>query len=114
MTFKPVPKPTRKPKNNRHTKITQKARSEVYERANGKCERCLTTNPYAFEVAHLIPASKLGRGDDPSNLVLLCGPSVNTGTCHNWADYTAEGREWRMNKRNELIDYYEQQNQQTY
>lgn len=110
MTFRPVPKPTRKPKSNRHTKITQKAREEVYRRANKKCERCGMTNPYCFEVAHLVQASQGGRGDDPSNLALLCGPSVNTGTCHNFADYTTKGREWRMSKRKELINYYERKN----
>lgn len=104
--FIPTPKPTRKPKSNNHSKITQKARAEVYERADGKCERCGMTNPYCFEVAHLVQASQLGRGDDPSNLALLCGPSTNSNTCHNFADYTFEGREWRMKKRAELIEYY--------
>lgn len=110
--FIPTPKPTRKPKSNNHSKITQKARAEVYERADGKCERCGMTNPYCFEVAHLVQASQLGRGDDPSNLALLCGPSVNTGTCHWFADYTAEGREWRMNKRKELIESYARRSNQ--
>lgn len=111
MTFNPVPKPKhqrRKPKRKNRTRITQKARAEVLERSEGKCECCGRTSAYAFEMAHLIQASHGGRGDDPANVVLLCGPSVNTGTCHNFADYTAEGREWRMNKRKELIVYYEQ------
>jgi len=92
------------------TRITQKARDEVIQRSEGKCERCGRTSAYAFEISHLVQASQGGRGDDPSNLALLCGPSVNTGTCHNFADYTAKGKEWRMQKRKELIDYYEQQN----
>lgn len=110
MDFNPVPKPShgrRKPKRGQLSKITQKARNEVYRRSEMKCERCGVTNPYCFEVSHLIQASQGGRGDDPSNLCLLCGPSVNSGTCHNFADYTSLGREWRMQKRNELIDYYE-------
>ena len=106
MTFRPVPKPVKRKKKTPKSKITQSARQEVYRRADGKCERCKRTRAYAFEVAHLIQASQGGRGDDPANLSLLCGPSVNTGTCHNWADYTAEGREWRMNKRKELIELY--------
>lgn len=95
----------RVPKN--RTRITQEVRREVYERSEGKCERCGRTQAYAFEFAHLIQASQLGRGDDPANIVFLCGPSVNSGTCHNFADYTAKGREWRMQKRKELIQYYE-------
>lgn len=109
MTLNPVPKPMHKrlkPKRSSITKITKKARNEVYERANGACEMCGRTNAFAFEVAHLKPASQGGSGSDPANLVLLCGPSVNSGTCHWFADSTAEGRDWRMNKRKELMNYY--------
>jgi|SRR5690625_68317 len=110
--LRPVPKPNYKRfKKTRaqKTRVTTKARQEVYRRAGGRiCERCGRTQAYSFEVAHLIQASSGGSGDDPANLVLLCGPSVNTGTCHNFADYTADGREWRMNKRKELIKYYEE------
>lgn len=103
------PKPNHKrriPKRGNVSKITNKARQEVIKRSEGKCERCGRSRSYAFEVSHLVQASQGGRGDDPANLVLLCGPSVNTGTCHNFADYTAKGREWRMQKRKELKQYY--------
>lgn len=96
-----------KPKRSTITKITKSVRDEVVKRSEGKCERCGRTSAYAFELAHLKQASQNGRGDDPANVALLCGPSVNTGTCHNFADYTAEGKEWRMNKREELRRYYE-------
>lgn len=111
MSFNPVPKPQhrrRVPKQRNRTRITKKVRDEVLRRSEGKCERCGRTNAYAFEMAHLIQASQLGRGDDPANVVLLCGPSTNTGTCHHFADYSKKGREWRMKKRKELILYYEQ------
>lgn len=111
MTFRPVPKPKHrrgKPKRSQITRITQKVRDEVLRRSEGKCERCGRSNAYAFEMSHLKQASQGGRGDDPANVVLLCGPSVNSGTCHRFVDYTAKGREWRMQKRKELIDYYEQ------
>jgi len=113
MTFNPVPKPSHKrfkQTRGQRTRITQKARQAVYERSNGKCERCGRTRAYAFEVAHLISAAMGGSGSDPANLVLLCGPSVNSGTCHHWADSTAEGREWRKKKRKELIIIYERKN----
>ena len=96
----------RVPKNT--TKITEKVRQEVLNRSEHKCERCGRTSAYAFEMSHLQQASQLGRGDQPWNVALLCGPSVNTGTCHNFADYTAAGREWRMEKRKELMEFYEQ------
>src|SRR5690625_647381 len=103
----------RVPKRRNLTKITNEVRKEVLRRSEGKCERCGRSRSYAFEMAHLVQASQLGRGDDPANIVLLCGPSVNTGTCHNFADYTADGRDWRMAKRKELIKYYERQNTET-
>lgn len=105
MTFNPVPKPIhkrRKPKRSSITRITKEVRKEVLERSEGKCERCGRSSAYAFEFAHLINASQGGRGDDPTNIVLLCGPSVNTGTCHNYADYTADGRAWKLGKLKEL------------
>ena len=96
----------RVPKRSSITRITKEVREEVLERSEGKCERCGRSRAYAFEMAHLVNASQGGRGDDPANVVLLCGPSVNTGTCHNFADYTAEGREWKLNKRKELRAHY--------
>lgn len=110
MTLRPVPKPQhkrRKPKRGQLSRITKQVRDEVLRRSEGKCERCGRTSAYAFEMSHLQQASQGGRGDEPWNIALLCGPSVNTGTCHNFADYTAAGREWRMAKRKELIKYYE-------
>lgn len=96
----------RVPKRRNVTKITEVVRSEVLSRSKGECERCGRSRSYAFEMAHLINASQGGSGSDPANIVLLCGPSVNSKTCHNFADYTAKGREWRLNKREELIEYY--------
>ncbi|MFA1821201.1 HNH endonuclease [Virgibacillus oceani] len=95
----------RAPKN--ITKITNKVRREVLIRSEHKCERCGRTSAYAFEMSHLEQAGQQGSGRDPANIVLLCGPSVNTGTCHHFADSTAEGRAWRMKKREELKRYYE-------
>lgn len=96
----------RKPKQSTRTRITNKVREEVLRRSEGKCERCNRTSAYSFEMSHLVQASQGGSGDEPWNVALLCGPSVNTGTCHNFADYTAKGREWRKHKRKELKNYY--------
>jgi len=98
----------RKPLRRNVTRITKEVSDEVMRRSEGKCERCGRSRAYAFERAHLIQASSGGSGSDKTNIVLLCGPSTNTGTCHNFADYTAKGREWRMQKRKELIEYYGQ------
>lgn len=106
----PAPKPNfprRKPKRGNLTRITSKVRKEVLERSGGFCERCGRNRTTIMEMAHLQQAGQLGKGNDPANIVLLCGPSTVSNTCHNFADSTAKGREWRMAKRKELIDYYE-------
>lgn len=102
----------RVPKQGDLTRITQKVRREVERRSEGKCERCGRTRAYAFEMSHLQQAGQLGSGSDPANIVLLCGPSTVSNTCHNFADYTSEGREWREDKRKELVQYYERQNRE--
>lgn len=104
-----VPKPIHNRRTQRRrnlTRITANVRKEVLERSERACERCRRTQAYAFEMAHLDNASQGGKGGDPANIVLLCGPKVNTGTCHHWADSTTEGREWKKTKKAELIDYY--------
>lgn len=103
------PKPKFKKQKKNVTRITKKVNDEVMRRFEHLCERCGRGNAWAFERAHLIRASLGGRGDHPAYIVLLCGPSVNTGTCHNFADYTAAGREWRQEKHEELKRYYEEE-----
>ncbi|WP_068775805.1 hypothetical protein [Paenibacillus sp. FJAT-26967] len=106
----PAPKPKHrriKPKRGDLTRITDKVRKEVERRSKGRCERCgCTRAKHWFEHAHLINASQLGSGGEPWNIAKLCGPRTATGTCHQFADDTATGREWCMDYRFELIAYY--------
>lgn len=107
--FHPVDKPNHKRskrKRGNATKITAKVRKEVIERSNGLCERCGRGSAYCFEMAHLQGAAHLGSGAEPWNIALLCGPSTNSGTCHHFADYTAEGREWRKQFKKQLQERY--------
>lgn len=110
LPFYPQQKPTHKrnkPKRRNVTRITKKVSDEVIRRSGGKCERCGKSQAYAFERAHLVNASQLGSGKEPWNIALLCGPKVNSGTCHHWADSTSEGREWKMEFRESLRKLYE-------
>lgn len=103
-----------KPKRGRHTAITDKCSTEVKRRASegnpegyAECERCGCSRPKVrFERAHLINASQYGEGGQPWNIAYLCGPKTETGTCHQWADETKEGHDWKMQKRAELFEYY--------
>jgi hypothetical protein len=106
-----IPKPQhkrRRRKRGQLSKITERVSKEVMRRSNECCERCGVNRngAYALERAHLINASQLGSGREPWNVALLCGPKVNTGTCHQWADETREGREWKQRKRKELLQQY--------
>ncbi|MBP1999727.1 hypothetical protein J2Z69_000746 [Paenibacillus shirakamiensis] len=109
-----VKKIRHKPKRGRHTAITDKCSNEVKRRAAENnpegylvCERCGCSRPSVrFERAHLINASQYGEGGQPWNIVLLCGPKTETGTCHQWVDETKVGNEWKMEKRRELLNYY--------
>lgn len=96
-----------KPKRGNKTRITEAVRKEVKRRSGGRCERCGIGSAYSFEMAHLIQASQGGSGSDPTNVMLLCGPSVNTGTCHNFVDYTKEGRAWAKQAHEQLKKQYE-------
>ena len=100
-----------KPKQADLTRITNKARQEVYRRSEGLCERCGRHSNWGMQVAHLHSAGQLGSGSQPWNLVLLCGPSTDSDTCHYFADSTKKGREWRQTKRKELIKYYGEDSQ---
>lgn len=108
--YHPVEKPTHKrnkPKRRNVTRITKKVSDEVIRRSGGKCERCGKSQAYAFERAHLVNASQGGSGKEPWNIALLCGPKVNSNTCHHFADSTSEGREWKMEFRETLRKLYE-------
>ena len=117
-TFKSFPKPTThkriKPKRGRHTAITDKCSNEVKRRASEGnpegyviCEFCGCSRPAVrFERAHLINASQYGSGGQPWNLAYVCGPKTVTGTCHQILDETEKGRERKMKKRAEFIEYY--------
>lgn len=82
-------------KQRERTRIPPSVAEFIWERDQGCCVRCGKhyTQVWTMEIAHIIPRSSLGEGV-PQNLALLCGPSVNTGTCHNIVDYTRSGREW--------------------
>lgn len=107
--WNPAYKPTHKrnkPKRRNVTRITKKVSDEVIKRSGGVCERCGKSQAYAFERAHLLNASAMGSGKEPWNIALLCGPKVNSGTCHHFADSSKAGREWKMEFREHLRKLY--------
>ncbi|MCG7385063.1 HNH endonuclease [Paenibacillus sp. ACRRY] len=98
-----VPKPKHK-RFKRTAKERGRITSEVYEaaleRSGGRCERCGKCD--YLQCAHLIRRWKVEVETTVNDVAMLCGPSVNTGTCHNIIDYTQAGKEWAEEYRDRL------------
>lgn len=98
--FHPVPKP--KYKRNRPTAkqrgaISKDVYAAVLERSGGRCERCGFVRE--LQCAHLVRRWNIEGKTTVKDVAMLCGPSVNSGTCHHYIDYTAEGKQWAINFR---------------
>lgn len=92
--------------------ITPEVYQAAWEYARGKCV-CCGWDPDQFwdgvskktklEAAHYIRRHNFGQeGVQAWDVLMLCGPQVNSGTCHNWIDSTAAGKAWAIEKREEI------------
>jgi hypothetical protein len=123
--FNPAPKLTKKQAKQQRGSKTAKQRGaitpDVYGiaavRSGGRCERCgwrdgqYDSLRWGLEAAHYMRRHNFGQeGVQPWDILMLCGPSGNTGTCHHWIDSTRAGMEWAKAKREEL---YARQRQAT-
>src|SRR5690606_24280732 len=111
--FHPVPKPshsrTKKTAKQRGY-ISSKVRQAVDTRSQGRCEWCgwyegqydPTGRKWGLQKAHLRRRWKLEETTE-HDIANLCGPSVNTNTCHWKVDYTEEGRRWAEQFRERLM-----------
>lgn len=97
-----VPKPQfkrNKPRLRDRGRVRPEVYREAYEAAGGRCEWCGwvegTFDPsgqkWRLEAAHGVRRRHLEE-TTADDLIMLCGPSVNSGTCHHEADYTRAGR----------------------
>lgn len=92
-------------RNNPRLRDRGRVRPEVYQAAyeasGGRCERCgyvdgsfePSGQKWGLEAAHAVRRRHLDE-TTLDDLIMLCGPSVNSGTCHHFADYSREGRNW--------------------
>jgi hypothetical protein len=108
--FNPVDKPSyrrRKPTSKMRGRIKPEVYTAAMERSGGHCERCgKYGNPeyQTLQCAHLVRRWRIEVETTVNDVAMLCGPSVNTGTCHNWIDYTAEGKAWAEEYRQQLYE----------
>lgn len=99
-TFNPAPKPKHKrnsPTAKQRGAISKDVYNAAMERSGGRCERCGSTE--GLQCAHLIRRWQVEGGTTVDDVAMLCGPSVNSGTCHHWIDYTQEGKQWATDLR---------------
>lgn len=97
--FNPCPKPTykrNKPTTKQRGQIKPAVRREVEIRSGDCCERCgkHKSQVWTLEMAHITRRWAIEGETTANDLVRLCGPSTDYSTCHHFADYTREGREW--------------------
>lgn len=113
-TYNPAPKPKHKrskPTAKQRGRITEQVYNEAVERSGGRCEACgwyegsysKDNRQWGLECAHLIRRRNVEIETTETEVAMLCGPSVNTGTCHNKVDYTRAGREWAAQYREYLL-----------
>ncbi|WP_217597145.1 hypothetical protein [Cohnella sp. GbtcB17] len=90
--------------------ISPKVAAKVDKRSKNRCEQCgwrpgnydPTGARMGLQRAHLIRRGKVEDHTTAQDVAKLCGPSVNTGTCHWWIDHTREGMEWAKRYRKAL------------
>lgn len=87
-------------------RITKQVYADAYTRSGGRCERCgrHQSQVWTLEAAHVERRWRSPQGGITAfDVLMLCGPSTDSRTCHHWADYTREGREWMLRKREEFL-----------
>lgn len=98
-------KPTQKQKGNISNSIRKKVnkRSEVdgYPRCEG-CHKnksaCMT-----LENAHIESRGSIDHMTTENDLLRLCGPSTDSGTCHHYVESTKAGKQYMRDQREHLI-----------
>lgn len=113
LPFQPVPKPQYKRMKKTAKQrgyIPLKASEKAKERAKGRCEWCgwspgnydPTERKMGLQRAHLVRRWKCESVTE-NDIAILCGPSVNSDTCHWKVDYTESGRKWAEQYREKLL-----------
>ncbi|MFD2330642.1 hypothetical protein ACFSR7_15425 [Cohnella sp. GCM10020058] len=77
--------------------VSDEAYAEAWERSGARCEMCGRNSfeAWTLEAAHAARRWTYGQeGVTAQDIVILCGPSTDSHTCHHIADYTSAGREW--------------------
>ncbi len=86
--------------------ISTKVRKRVNERSNNCCERCMKHKSavWTLEQAHITSRVRISHKTTEYDLVRLCGPSTQSGTCHHWVESTRIGKDWLEAFRLKLLE----------
>lgn len=71
----------------------------------GCCERCKKNRHgyWTLEQAHIDSRNFIGHKTTENDLLRLCGPSTESGTCHHWADSCEAGYQWMKEQQVKLL-----------
>ncbi len=74
----------------------------------GCCERCKKNRQgyWTLEQAHIDSRGSISHKTTEFDLVRLCGPSMNSDTCHFFA-HSGKGKEWMYEFQEELLKHLE-------
>lgn len=102
-----------KPSHNRSDKLTQKQmgairnkyRKKVNARSDDLCEGCgkHKLSCWTLENAHIDGRGVIDHMTTDLDLLRLCGPSTQSGTCHHWVTVTRMGRNYMQDQRERLV-----------
>lgn len=110
-SLRPVPKPQHK-----RGKLTQRqlgdisntVRKRVNTRSaiNGyeRCEGCHKNKLacWTLENAHIESRGSISHKTSEFDLLRLCGPSTQSGTCHHYVESSREGKQYMLDQRERL------------
>ena len=85
--------------------IRPKVRKKVNERSDGYCEGCgrHKLNCWTLENAHIDGRGVIDHMTEDTDLLRLCGPSTQSGTCHHYVTVSREGRQYMQDQRERLL-----------
>lgn len=90
--------------------ISQKVRDIVNARTIfapvGCCERCKKNRNgfWRLELAHIDSRNFIEHKTTDTDLLRLCAPSNESGTCHHWVDSCEKGFEWMKEQQIKLLE----------
>ena len=84
--------------------IRNKYRKKVNHRSQDYCEGCQRhkLSCMTLENAHIDGRGTIDHLTTDHDLLRLCGPSTESGTCHHWVHSSEDGKAWMVEQQKRL------------